>query len=204
MADSEVTVREMIGQARADREALGWLLDKYRPYLLIVSQRQINPKVAVRCSPSDIVQETIAEALAGFYQFVGKEEAQFTAWIGKIHQRRLDDAARKHLIAKRRNAARDQHLGQAAGTATLAWRDVAGREPTPSDRAVAGERALRLAEFLADLPDGQREAICMRHLDGLPIAEIAQRMERSKQSVAGLLKRGLSVLRVRLSDASWI
>ena len=204
MSDNVPNLRELIGNARVDQEALGLLLEEYRSYLLIVSRRQINPKVAVRCGPSDIVQETLAEALAGFKEFRGEDEAQFTAWIGRIHQHRMDDAARKHLIAKRRSADREQRVGDANGTATISWRDAAAREPTPSERAILGERALQLAKLLATLPEAQCEAVCMRHLDGMPIAEIAEQMRRSMQSVAGLLKRGLKSLRKGMTDVSWI
>lgn len=198
-----LTVDLLIEQARENPEVLGHLLERYRPYLLLVSRRQINPKVAVRCSPSDIVQETFAEAAKGFGRFSGSVEAEFSAWLGRIHQHNLDDAARKHLLAKRRNAAREERLDDANRSASFAWREIAANQETPSDRVVAGEKALRLAEILLSLSDGQREAIRLRHLEGLPVAEIADQMDRSLQAVAGLLKRGLGELRRKMSEYSW-
>ena len=203
MGEKALTIGRLIERARRDPEALGELLERYRPYLLLVSRRQINPRVAVRCSPSDIVQETFAEAVHGFEGFSGSMEAEFSAWLARIHQHKLDAAARRHLLAKKRDAEREERLHGPKGSASFAWRDVAANQPTPSDRVVAGERALRLAEILLTLPDGQREAICLRHLEGLPLAEIAGQMDRSLQSVAGLLKRGLMALEQKLSKDSW-
>jgi RNA polymerase sigma-70 factor (ECF subfamily) len=204
MGEETLTIDRLIERARGDPEALGDLLERYRPYLLLTSRRQINPRVAVRCSPSDIVQETFAEAVHGFEGFCGSVEAEFSAWLARIHQHKLDAAARKHLLAKKRDAAREERLYGPEGSASFAWRDVAADEPTPSDLVVAGEKALRLAEVLLTLPDGQREAVCLRHLEGLSLKEIASQMDRSLPSAAGLLKRGLIALEQKMSKHSWV
>ena len=89
------------------------------------------------------------------------------------------------------------------GSASFAWREVAADQETPSDRIIAGEKALRLAEILLSLSDRQREAIRLRHLEGLAVTEIADQMDLSLQAVAGLLKRGLRELRQKMSEDSW-
>jgi RNA polymerase sigma-70 factor (ECF subfamily) len=203
MAEQTATIEVLIQKARIRPEALGDLLERYRPYLLLVSQQRMNPKVAVRCSPSDVVQETVTEACRDFGKFTGSAEVEFSAWLGRIHRHNLDDAARKHLLTERRAADKEEPLGEPLGTASITWRDIAADEPTPSDRIVAGEKALRLAALLTSLPDPQQEAIRLRHLEGLPVAEIAARMGRSLQAVAGLLKRGLQALRQKMSEESW-
>ncbi|NUQ64068.1 MAG: sigma-70 family RNA polymerase sigma factor [Pirellulales bacterium] len=204
MAEKQaLSIRELIEQARADPAALGDLLERYRSYLLLISRQQINPKIAMRSSPSDIVQESFAEAYRGFERFTGSAEPEFSAWLGRIHQHNLDDAARKHLLAKRRDAAQEKPLYSRDGSASFTWREIAADQQTPSDRVIAGEKALRLAEMLTSLPDAQREAVRMRHLEGLTLAEIAEGMERSLEAVAGLLKRGLKTLREKMSEESW-
>ena len=52
-----------------------------------------------------------------------------------------------------------------------------------------------MAESLAALPEGQRRAIELHHLQGLPLAEIADELGTTKSAVAGLLHRGLKALR---------
>src|SRR5437762_1352259 len=71
---------------------------------------------------------------------------------------------------------------------------------SPSGRAERNERLLRLADALARLPEDQRRSVELRHLQGLPLAEIAARMERSVDAVVGLIHRGLRALRRDLEE----
>jgi len=57
-----------------------------------------------------------------------------------------------------------------------------------------------LTDALAQLPEAQREAVTLRHLHGLPLAAIADRLGRGPAATAGLLKRGLARLRELLTD----
>jgi RNA polymerase sigma-70 factor (ECF subfamily) len=50
------------------------------------------------------------------------------------------------------------------------------------------------------LPDDQREAVILRHLQEFSLPEIMQLMGRSRASVAGLLFRGLRALREWLQE----
>jgi RNA polymerase sigma-70 factor (ECF subfamily) len=52
-----------------------------------------------------------------------------------------------------------------------------------------------LLEALHQLPETQAEAIRLRYMEGLPLADIVERMGKSDTAVAGLLKRGLQKLR---------
>jgi RNA polymerase sigma-70 factor (ECF subfamily) len=57
-----------------------------------------------------------------------------------------------------------------------------------------------LAEALLRLPDDQRQAIELHHLQGLPLAETGRCLSRSREAVAGLVYRGLKALRALLSE----
>ena len=74
----------------------------------------------------------------------------------------------------------------------------AADQTSPSEFAARGERALLLATALAALPDDQRTAVELRYLGECTLEEIAQMMNRSKPSAAGLLRRGLEELRLKL------
>ena len=63
------------------------------------------------------------------------------------------------------------------------------------------EDGLRLANALACLPSAQREAIELHHLQELPLAEISQRMKRSKGAVAALIFRGTTRLKELLGTS---
>ena len=77
-----------------------------------------------------------------------------------------------------------------------------GQSSTPSQKAMRREQTQQLAEALNRLPDDYREVILLRHLEGLPFAEVARRMQRSLDSVDKLWVRALARLRRSLEEPS--
>ena len=69
------------------------------------------------------------------------------------------------------------------------------RTPTPSQDAARRESAVRLADALAQLPDDQRAAVDGHHLQGRPLADIAEELGRSRGAVGALLLRAMKKLR---------
>jgi len=69
--------------------------------------------------------------------------------------------------------------------------------PAASDRMVEADRAAALEAALLDLPERQRQAVVLRHLEGLTNPEIAEIMEIGVEAVESLTargKRGLAAL----------
>ncbi len=62
------------------------------------------------------------------------------------------------------------------------------------------EGAYWIAAALEKLPADQRIAVVRHHLQGMPLAAIAEELERSKEAVAGLLYRGIVRLCGLLKD----
>jgi RNA polymerase sigma-70 factor (ECF subfamily) len=56
-----------------------------------------------------------------------------------------------------------------------------------------------LAGALLHLPDDQRRAVELHHLQGLSLAEVGRHLGRSREAVAGLVFRGLKSLRSLLA-----
>ena len=73
-------------------------------------------------------------------------------------------------------------------------------QATPSQEAVRAERLLRLSEALMKLPEGQRQAIELHHLNGQSLVEVAAVLNLTRPAVAGLLHRGLKKLRELLTE----
>ena len=70
--------------------------------------------------------------------------------------------------------------------------------PGAEARIVAEDRAKALDEALAHLPERQREAVVLRHLEGLANPEIAEILEVSVEAVESLVARGKRALAARL------
>ena len=86
---------------------------------------------------------------------------------------------------------------EASSARLEAW--LAREESTPGRKAVHGEQLARLAEALLRLPEDQRRAVELHHLQGLPLADVGRRLGRSREAVAGLVFRGLKTLRALLA-----
>jgi RNA polymerase sigma-70 factor, ECF subfamily len=71
---------------------------------------------------------------------------------------------------------------------------------SPSQRAVTNELLLKLPAALEELPDLQRRAILMHHLQGLKLSETARDLGKSESAVGGLLHRGLKRLHELMRD----
>jgi RNA polymerase sigma-70 factor (ECF subfamily) len=65
---------------------------------------------------------------------------------------------------------------------------------------VRQERLLEMVEALSRLPEDQRAALELRHLQGLPVPEVAEQLGKSLPAVAGLLHRGLKRLRREMHE----
>ena len=62
---------------------------------------------------------------------------------------------------------------------------LAADQTSPSGRFERQERLRRLADALAALPDDQRQAVELKHLQGLTLVEVARRMGRTVTASPG-------------------
>jgi RNA polymerase sigma-70 factor (ECF subfamily) len=163
--------------------------------LRLIADLQLKERAMGKLDPSDIVQQTLLEAHRDRDNFRGRTEAEMAAWLRRLLACNLADAARALGRAKR-DAGRERSLESAinASSARLeGW--LAADQSSPSERAERNEAILRLVDALSQLPEANRQALVLRHCQGLSLAEISDRLGRTPSAVAGLLKRGLAELR---------
>ena len=167
----------------------------YRSYLYLLARSHIGRRNQARLDPSDIVQQTLLHAHQRQSQYRGTSEAELMGWLRQILANNLADAVRGLARAKR-DVSRERPLEVEVDdsfTRVDGW--LAAVQSSPSQQAVRSEELIRLADALTSLPEAQREAIVLHHLQGLALAEVGQQLERSPAAVAGLLHRGLKQLR---------
>jgi RNA polymerase sigma-70 factor (ECF subfamily) len=173
-------------------------LERYRSYLMLLARRHADPKLRAKVSASDLVQQTLLKAFQARDQFRGRNAAELAGWLRRILARTLQDAARD-LGRQKRDAARERSLDQAIADSSARLADWAAADgSSPATRVERQERFLRLCEILEGLPDPQREALILKHCEGLTVAEVGRRLERTPAAVASLLRRGLRRFREAL------
>jgi RNA polymerase sigma-70 factor (ECF subfamily) len=198
LADAMSTDPEqLLREARAgDPASLGRLLELYRRYLTLLARVQIGRRLQGKVDASDLVQETYLEAHRSFGRFRGASEAEFVQWLRRILAANLTDLVRRYVGARARDVRLEREIGDALDRSSAV---LGGGLPapltSPSQQAANREQAVLLADALEQLPEDYREALVLRHLEGLTFPEVAARMGRSLESVEKLWMRGLVRLR---------
>ena len=201
---TDFSTTQLVTHAKqGDTEALGHLLQQYRGFLLMRAHRYMDERLRRRVDPSDVVQLTFLEAQRDLPAFRGETPAEFGSWLKNILQNNLATAVAQHVTTKKRSMNREAGTppGLANDSAAGDWlASLPGSHSSPSGHAMRAEAAMELIESLHKLPETQAEAIRLRYLEGLTLAEIVERMDKSETAVAGLLKRGLQKLRGLISE----
>jgi len=185
-----------------DGDALGRLLETYRRYLALLARLQISRRLQGKIDPADVVQDVMLEAHRNLALFRGTAEAEFVAWLRGILAACLANLVRHYQGTKRRDPRLERELAAAVDDSSRVLDGaLASRQSSPSERAARREQAVLLADALDQLPEDQREVLVLRHLEELTFPEVAQRLDRTVDSVKGLWTRGLFRLRRLLGDA---
>lgn len=187
---------DLVSRAKAgDESALGQLLEAFRDQLRQQSQQDLREDIGARIDASDIVQRTCISAVMHFDDFRGESPQEFAGWLRQIHRRNLVDEVRKHTGTEKRDAAREAVVpGQSPSR-------LAASVPSPSHDAIRKDERHQLDLAIERLPEMQATVVRLKHLEGLRLGEIAGRIGRSEEAVAGLLRRGLRKLRSELDGA---
>ncbi len=175
-------------------------VERFREYLCLLARTHLPPGRQSRVEASDIVQQTLLEAYEQRGQFRGNSDGELAAWLKQMLVHNLADALRGDERAKR-DVRRERSLERAiedSFSRAEGW--LAANDASPSQQAICIEQLLRLAEEIAKLPDEQREAVVLHHLQGWSLAQLAGHLQRSEAAVAGLLRRGLKKLRELMED----
>jgi RNA polymerase sigma-70 factor (ECF subfamily) len=174
-------------------------LERFRHYLMLLARMQLAPALQGKVDLSGVVQQTLLEAHQAIDQLRQWDESRQLAWLRRALANNLTDEVRK-LGAAARDIDRERSLEaelEQSSARLEAW--LASDQSSPPERAMRNEQLLRLAEALARLPVDQRVAVEMHHLQGRPLAEVAEVLKRSKGAVATLLFRGMTRLRKDLA-----
>ncbi len=183
-----------------ETEPRTWTATPYVEYLRLLARLHLDPKLRGKLDASDVVQQTVLRAHERSDQFRGNTEAEWLGWLRAIQANVMAGLLRRYSAGVR-NLGRERSLqaGLEESASRLEhW--LAVDQTSPSQRVSRHEQAVCLALALAKLPDDQREAVELHHLHGLTVAEVGERMGRTRAAAMGLIFRGLKALRGLLEE----
>ncbi len=174
--DEALLARYAVG----DRSAARALTLRFTPRVLGYATRLL----ADRAEAEDVTQEAMLRLwrIAPDWR---SGEAQVTTWLYRVVTNLVTDRQRARM--RRPQAALDEAPELADGARGA----VAG--------LIEADRMAALDAALALLPDRQRQAVVLRHLEGLANPEIAAIMEIGVEAVESLTARGKRALAALLS-----
>lgn len=165
--------------ADGDTDAAGELAARHAPRLIGLAWRMLND----RAEAEDVAQETL---LRLWRQAADWEtgRAQLSTWLYRVACNLCTDRLRR----RRRTD---------VGLETVA--EPVDPAPSALDRMQDAARDAALQEALGKLPERQRQAVVLRHIEGCTNPEIAAVMDISVEAVESLTARGKRALAASLA-----
>src|SRR2546421_4572721 len=187
------------GRGMNDRtDELARRLEPFRSYVGLLARRHLDPVLRGKVDVSGVVQQTLFEACQALQQHEPAGDA-VAPLLRRLLANNLADEARKFRTLKR-DGRREQPLEASLQQSSARLEAfLIAEQSSPSERVGRAEELACLASALDALPEAQRQAIELHYLRGLPLADVAEHLGRSKSAVAGLLHRGLDALRDQLN-----
>jgi RNA polymerase sigma factor (sigma-70 family) len=166
--------------AHGDPDAARLLVQRLLPRVLSYAARMVSD----RADAEDVAQEALLRLWKVAPEW-RQGEAKVSTWLYRVATNLCIDRLRSRQ--RRRAVALDEAPDMPDGAASA----VSG--------LIARQRLDALQAALDSLPDRQRQAVVLRHIEGLGNAEIAQVMEIGVEAVESLTARGKRALAAALS-----
>ena len=183
---------------RGERQALDRLLSRHRDELRAFVELRLDPRLAARVDPSDVVQDAQVAMVRRLDDFLQRRPMPFRLWARKTAYERLLDLHKRHLQRARRSVRREAALPERSSL--LLVRPLLHPGSTPSQRLEARELAERVSQIVGQLSEADREILLLRHAEGMRFEEIACLLEIEPAAARKRFGRALIRLQQGLSD----
>jgi RNA polymerase sigma-70 factor (ECF subfamily) len=198
-------IGELITRAVAgDRGALGDLLIDHYDVVARRVQRVLPKSLTDQLSIDDLVQQAFVAAIANIKLCKEQSPQSFAAWLDAIAECQAHNVVSASMCQKR-GGGRTQ-AGLPTQSSPSSWNCLVEALTDPTDTAsqkLAEHEAVRAIQVaVAGLPEDQRTAVKLHHLDGQSIEATAAEMARTAGAVRGLLQRARRELRAALGRSS--
>jgi RNA polymerase sigma-70 factor (ECF subfamily) len=195
-----------IDEGRQEPFAAAEEFEAHRQRLMSLAAKHLDPVLARRMSPEDVVQETFAAAMMREDFFTNAPEVPIYFKLRTILFQTLADIERRHLAAQKRDAYRDVevpgHDPDDTSATALDWDMFAGTVTSPKSALAREDRHALLRQAIAQLSDNDREIIILRHFDDMDNAECARTLGIEPKAASIRYVRALERLQAKLEQYS--
>ena len=198
--NSEPNTDQLLEQIRTgDGQAVDRLFSRHRDRLRQMISVRMDPRLAARVDPSDVVQDTLIVAAHRLDDYLAKSPVPFYPWLRQIAWNRLIDLQRQHVRAKSRSVEREQTALDLSEASVAQFVDqLVTSSAGPYTRALREEMLDRLRMTLGELPDEYREVLVLRHLEKLSTREAANVLGIAEGATKMRHMRAMKSLKERL------
>jgi RNA polymerase sigma-70 factor, ECF subfamily len=189
--------------AQSDVTAVRCLMEQHRDRLRRMIAARLDRRLAPRLDPSDVVQETLADAARRLPEYLRDRPLPFRAWLYRLAADRLARTHRDHVASSVRGIGREERIEGPSPDKAIASRLVdrlAANDTTPGHRLARQERRLLLARAIERMIVADRQLLTLRYVDQLTFDEIAAALEIGLSAAKMRHLRAVERLRVLLED----
>lgn len=203
MTSAEPDTEALIARAaEGEADARNQLLLRHRGRLRDLIALRLDRRLRARVDPSDVVQESLAEADRKLDGYLADRPLPFFLWLRELALEQLVVLHRRHVKAQKRSVTREA-VGPTAlpdeSVLELANR-LAARGSSPSGHLQEQERREHVHAALARLSERDREVLALRHLEQLSVVETATVLGISEGAVKVRHLRALQRLGMELRE----
>lgn len=144
---------------------------------------EINRFVSFKVDGSELAEDIVSDVFVRALEYAADEDRPMVKSVRPFLYQIARAAVADHYRERKPTA----ELEQAEGLAS-------------SDASSTYEGSHQLQQALRSLPEDQREAVLLKHMEGLSAGEVGQIMGRSAGAVRVLVHRGLEKLREEMGE----
>jgi len=191
MTDSDLKLARRAQQG--DRQALEALYERYKERLLGYLHKMLGDRPAAE----DVFHDVWIKVMNSLPNY-RPTQGSFRPWLFRVAANASVDRLRRN----KRRAGPNLDAPAGDGSSERVIDQVADEAPTPESATIGIEIAQDLDRQLALLPERQRNAVLLRHQQGMSYREISATLRVPEGTAKTLVHRGVQALRERLSNWS--
>jgi RNA polymerase sigma factor (sigma-70 family) len=167
------------------------LLTVHEEQIRRIIVRRSGPAVLRRTTVDDLFQEAAAAAISSAHGFTYQNDARFISWITTIAHRVISHSLRgskgaRPFLSLRRPGSSGTGIGESGLHALIS---------TPSSIAAGNEQRRSLQAAILGLQESHREVLQLYRIDERSLADVADRLGKTKGATCKLIARATESLR---------